>query len=79
MRVSIEQAARILGNISAPTLRVRISKHRVLKIVARRPDQVELDDVLVYKQTCPPPAKRGRRRALVALGDRLASILKPRG
>jgi hypothetical protein len=76
MRVTIEQAARILGNISAPTLRARIHSDKVLKIVARRPDQVELSDVLTYKNICPPPAKKGPRLALVALADRFDSILK---
>ena len=76
MRVTIEQAARIIGNVRADTLRARISKHRVLKIVARKPDQVELDDVIAYKRHCPPPAKHGRRLAIVALADRLNSILR---
>jgi hypothetical protein len=68
MKISITQAARILG-LDAHLLRWRIINQGVLKFASRTPRQtVTLNDVLAYRVHCAAPLKKpGRQCADVAL------------
>lgn len=76
MRVSIEQAANVLG-ISPRLLRARIQKRiaPIRLLGGPGPAAVDLSDVLQYKLTMPPLQQR-KRRAIDKLADDLLTFTR---
>jgi hypothetical protein len=69
--VGLSAGADFIG-ISEPLFRWRVVARGDLKIAARNPIRVRLDDLIAYRAACPPVARRRRAidRLLVTLAEK---------